>query len=521
MNFTIEDFAKNLNQNKFYLLIGKNGSGKEKFLSELEAFFSKDCETVSLEKAASLIQHERENDESEFTENGVDIGRTGRIYILQGIYPNLKKDFFSSSEKALIISGIDNKEKILKEASLLEEASAVKLCGVQKILDRGLKYMSTGEIRRMMLARALYANKKYLIVSNPFDGLDVESRQIIIKFFENLNSSSFPHLIFCAERYQEIPSTITNVIEFTNGEVSFCGTKSEYEKILSEKKSTQSESQKNKDKEFLNEISAAAANSAPQKISSSAANSTAGTNSEIGTISPEASDILVKMNNVNVGWGDNHVLRNLSWQLLKGEHYLIKGPNGSGKTTFLELITGDNKQVYSNDINIFGIKRGSGETIWDIKKHLGIVSYRIHVEYRMIGGISLQDVVISGFYDSIGLYEKATETQISTARKWLSFGNFEGRENESFRNLSYGEQRAVLILRAVVKNPLILILDEPCHGLDEAHREKILSLMNHIGNSGKTTMLHVTHDETEFLECEKHILQLCPNEDPMYKIIEL
>ena len=139
----------------------------------------------------------------------------------------------------------------------------------------------------------------------------------------------------------------------------------------------------------------------------------------------------------------------------------------------------------------------------------------------MIGGISLQDVVISGFYDSIGLYEKATETQISTARKWLSFGNFEGRENESFRNLSYGEQRAVLILRAVVKNPLILILDEPCHGLDEAHREKILSLMNHIGNSGKTTMLHVTHDETEFLECEKHILQLCPNEDPMYKIIEL
>lgn len=521
MNFTIEDFAKNLNQNKFYLLIGKNGSGKEKFLSELEAYFSKDCETVSLEKAASLIQHERENDESEFTENGVDIGRTGRIYILQGIYPNLKKDFFSSSEKALIISGIDNKEKILKEASLLEDASAVKLCGVQKILDRGLKYMSTGEIRRIMLSRALYANKKYLIVSNPFDGLDVESRRIIIQFFEKLSSESLPHLIFCAERYNEIPSTVTNVIEYTNGEVSFYGTKSEYEKTLADKDSSQSEIQKNKDKEFLNEISAEAANSALHPISSSAANSTASTNSENGTFSPDASNILVQMNNVNVGWGENHVLRNLSWTLCKGEHYLIKGPNGSGKTTFLELITGDNKQVYSNDIQIFGIKRGSGETIWDIKKHLGIVSYRIHVEYRMIGGISLQDVVISGFYDSIGLYEKATETQISTAKKWLSFGNFEGRENESFRNLSYGEQRAVLILRAVVKNPLILILDEPCHGLDETHREKILSLMNHIGSSGKTTMLHVTHDESEVLECEKHVLQLCPNEEPMYKIIEL
>ena len=114
------------------------------------------------------------------------------------------------------------------------------------------------------------------------------------------------------------------------------------------------------------------------------------------------------MHNVNVGWGDHAVLRNLNWTLRRGEHWLLRGPNGSGKTTFLELITGDNMQVFSNDIKIFGNRRGSGESIWDIKKRLGIVSYRIHVEYRMIGGISLQDVVISGFYDSIGLYEKAT-----------------------------------------------------------------------------------------------------------------
>ena len=213
------------------------------------------------------------------------------------------------------------------------------------------------------------------------------------------------------------------------------------------------------------------------------------------------------MNNVNVGWGDNHVLVDLNWKLYKGEHWLIQGPNGSGKTTFLELITGDNMQVYCNDVYLFGIKRGSGDTVWDIKKRLGIVSYRLHVEYRMLGGINPLSVIISGFHDSIGLYTQPSDLEIAAAKKWLALGGFAGREDENFKNLSYGEQRAILILRAAVKNPEILILDEPCHGLDEQYRNKILHLMSLIAKGGTTTMLHVTHDITEKLEDEKHILQ--------------
>ena len=171
------------------------------------------------------------------------------------------------------------------------------------------------------------------------------------------------------------------------------------------------------------------------------------------------------------------------------------------------------------DIHIFGIKRGSGESIWDIKKELGIVSYRLHVEYRMLGGTPLQNVIISGFKDSIGLYETPTDVELAAAKKWLSLGGFAGRETEAFGNLSYGEQRAILILRSAVKCPKILILDEPCHGLDESYREKILNLMNLIGKQGTSTMLHVTHDPTEILECEKHVLELHPAENPMYKII--
>ena len=226
------------------------------------------------------------------------------------------------------------------------------------------------------------------------------------------------------------------------------------------------------------------------------------------------------MRGVNVGWGNNRVLQDLNWTLRKNEHWLIRGPNGSGKTTFLELITGDNMQVFSNDIKIFGARRGSGETIWDIKKKLGIVSYRLHVEYRMVGA-TLLAVIVSGFKDSIGLYEQATDTEIAAAKKWLALGGFAGREGESFNSLSYGEQRAILILRAVVKAPQILILDEPCHGLDESFRQKILDLLELIAKSGTTTLLHVTHDPTEALSAEKRILEFHPGESPMYKIIEL
>ena len=231
-------------------------------------------------------------------------------------------------------------------------------------------------------------------------------------------------------------------------------------------------------------------------------------------------ETLIEMNDVNVSWGDHAVLRHVNWSLRRGEHWLIQGPNGSGKTTLLELITGDNGQVFSNDVRLFGKRRGSGETIWDIKHRLGIVSYRLHVEYRMVGS-SLLDVIVSGFHDSIGLYKTPSDIEIDAAKKWLSLGGFAGRENETFHTLSYGEQRAILILRAAVKCPSILILDEPCHGLDEDFHQKILDLLEIIAESGTTTLLHVTHEMSEVLKCEHHLLELLPTQDPMYRIVEI
>jgi molybdate transport system ATP-binding protein len=320
----------------------------------------------------------------------------------------------------------------------------------------------------------------------------------------------FPIIVLCMDRWHEIPESITHVIEFSNKEVSFCGTKQDFLLFKNFEKADETDSLVDFSKQFSETLEDSSVCVKDDELDSG--------NLQNQSDSKESEEILFELKNVNVGWDGKLVLKNLSWKLKKGEHWLIQGPNGCGKTTLLELITGDNKQVYCNDVTIFGIKRGSGESIWDIKKHLGIVSYRLHVEYRMVGNTSIQNVIISGFKDSIGLYETPTDVEIQIAKKWLSLAGFEGRELESFGSLSYGEQRAVLILRSVVKSPKILILDEPCHGLDENYRKKILNLMELIAEKGKTTMLHVTHDITEILSCEKYTLQFVPEEDPMYKI---
>ena len=535
----ISNISWQMKQGENWLVIGPNGGGKADFVNALASnqqtgnlqsgtlkvvpntdglysnIFQNSTDIVSLERAARLIQEERENDESDYVEGGVDHGRTGRLFIAQGIM-NLKKG-----------------DALPEEAKRLETYPAVKLCGVEKILDRGLKYMSTGEIRRTLLARSLISGKKLLILSDPFAGLDIESRTILLEFFNNIAEKSakdenLPHIILGMERWHEIPDAITNVIEFSDKKVSFCGSRSDYEILLEKRKSENAKNAEAERQTFAENLDDTLKNTAIlQNVTPQSETNPGGQEnpqSQENFPAPQQknppAETLIEMNHVNVGWGENHVLRDLTWKLQKGQHWLVRGPNGSGKTTFLELITGDNKQVYSNDIHIFGIKRGSGETIWDIKQHLGIVSYRLHVEYRMLGGISLQNVIISGFRDSIGLYGNASDIELSAAKKWLKLGGFEGRETESFGNLSYGEQRAILILRSAVKCPKILILDEPCHGLDEKFREKILQLVETIANGGTTTLLHVTHDPTEVLPCEKHILELRPTENPMYKIIE-
>ena len=181
--------------------------------------------------------------------------------------------------------------------------------------------------------------------------------------------------------------------------------------------------------------------------------------------------MLVEIKNTTVKYGKLLVIDNLNWSLEKGENWAVLGPNGSGKSTLVNLILGDNLQAYANDIYLFGKRKGSGETVWDIKKKIGFVSSGLQIHYRK--QILAHDVILSGFFDSIGLYRHATPEQQLIAQGWIETLGISEKSKKRFNQLSYGEKRLILIARAMVKSPPLLIMDEPCQGLDKENRKMI------------------------------------------------
>ena len=200
---------------------------------------------------------------------------------------------------------------------------------------------------------------------------------------------------------------------------------------------------------------------------------------------------LVQLNEVSIRYGDVIIFENLSWTIERNQHWQLTGPNGSGKTALLSLITGDHPQCYVNDILVFGFQRGNGESIWQIKQYIGYVSTALQWEYRV--GTSLRNVIISGFYDSIGLYSKYTDRQREIANDWLAVLGMSERADEPFNKLSYGDQRLLLIARSMVKHPPLLILDEPCLGLDDMNRQLVLALIEKICAGSQTSVVYVNH----------------------------
>ncbi len=252
-------------------------------------------------------------------------------------------------------------------------------------------------------------------------------------------------------------------------------------------------------------------NSIPETLSFPAESSEASRN--------EGDQVLIEMKGASVKYGEKSIIKNLNWTVLHNENWAIVGPNGAGKSTLLKLIVGDNQQVYSNKVKIFGKKRGSGESIWEVKNKIGYISSEFQFNYRK--RINAVEVVLSGFFDSIGLYRTASASQINMAQEWLNTFGITHLENRRIDSLSDGEKRLVLIARVLVKSPLLLILDEPCQGLDPVNRKMILDLVDSVGHSGMSNLLFVSHHADEIPSCMTHMLEFKkqPSKDSEYRAI--
>lgn len=202
-------------------------------------------------------------------------------------------------------------------------------------------------------------------------------------------------------------------------------------------------------------------------------------------------DPLIKMIDVNVHYNERSILQNINWQINKGEYWQLKGPNGSGKTTLLSMINGDNTKAYRQNITLFGYKKGTGESVWDIKKHIGYFSQAIMRFFERYD--SAENMIAGGMADTIGLYQQPSDRVMQLANEWLQVLGLQHQNKKLFVNFSPGHQRMILIARAMIKHPPLLILDEPTAGLNDADAALIVSLINKIAAETNTAVIFVSH----------------------------
>lgn len=481
---------------------------------------------VSLEESDRILDREQAIDDSDFVEGGVDPGTTVRSFIASG----------------LAGSGVGGASGFRWHAVGDEVlAPVVDVCGVRNILDRGLRFLSTGELKRAMFARAILADPDVLVVDEPEDGLDAAGKIWIRSLFEGFVRKGRPAVLMVSDRTGDFPRMWNRQglaeggrlrvvgaagLSGTAGDSGGAGTAGGAGAVAAAAALAGHDMRRSFGTFVVPDGKAILFGGMPGllpevlipelvgKAASGASQAAAGSAAE-GSEAP-----LVELRGVSVGWSGQVVLDSLDWIVRKGEHWLVRGPNGAGKSTLLELVTGDHPQAFRNDVRLFGRRRGSGESVWEIKARVGIVSHRLHLEYRRVGDVSLEDALVSGFHDSVGLYAEVPDSERGAAREWLALAGFAGRGRVRFGRLSFGEQRALLVARAAIKEPELLVLDEPCHGLDPEHRERTLALLGAIAGRGRSTLVHVTHDPAEVLDCERRVLELGTGEGRGWRILE-
>ncbi len=469
------DFTLNKGEN--WAIIGNSGSGKSALLQTIAGRFNITGGEVKYIFFEDFLAHTPVKDDTlthhklialvESKHHFRNLSNTTEFYYQQRYNS-------SDSEDALTV------EQYLQQVKAVNDANAywtfdkvIETLNLATLRTKQLIKLSNGETKRLMLAAALLKNPVILLLDTPLTGLDVQTRAVFNVILNEITASGIT--VIMATSPHEIPDSITHIAALDNGNIAQVIKKADFKpELFTEDNSAKIDRDKlsallnNADKPHYN--------------------------------------LIVQMNHVHIKYGDKVILNNVNWQILPGERWALLGPNGAGKSTLLSLINGDNPQAYANDIILFDKKRGTGESIWDIKKKIGFVSPELH-QYFPTDNSCLQ-VIESGYYDTLGLFRPSQKAKADAALSWMQALEIDQYARHLLKNIPASAQRLCLLARALIKNPDLLIFDEPCQGMDDHQQNHFKQVVNTICDLSPVTLIYVTHYQHEIPDSVTKVLRL-------------
>ena len=434
---------------KVIAVVGRNGSGKTLYIERLRRLMASD-------KVRYIA----------FTDSyGVNVD--GQYYLqLRWNQHDIDHETPTVGEllqRAYLLAGEDTEERRQLKEHLYE------LFHMESLLDKYIITLSSGELRKFQLTKTLFASPKLLIMDNPFIGLDAETRDQLKELLLLLAEDCDMEVMLVLSKTDDIPAFVSKVIEMEEPEDAAHTEYADVSDYYAHQEAVPAHVLSDEKRQALLELPYHDNDYQCQRV--------------------------VDMKQVTIRYGERTILKDLDWTVMNGERWALSGQNGSGKSTLLSLICADNPQSYACDITLFDRPRGSGESIWDIKKHIGYVSPEMHRSYKR--NLPVIRIVASGLMDSIGLYAIPTPQDYERCRWWMDIFGIASLADRPFLQLSSGEQRLALLARAFVKDPQLIILDEPLHGLDLWNRRLVKDVIETFCQRRNKTMIMVTHYQEE------------------------
>ncbi len=471
------DLNFQIDKGENWALIGESGSGKSALLQIIAGKFHLSAGSIRYHFHEEFLQKGHVDDAHltfhrliglvESKHHFRNLSNTSDFYYQQRYNSSDSEDALTVEEYLLSIKPFTTDTPYWTLGKTLQRLN------LDSLRNKQLIKLSNGETKRLMIAAALLKNPVLLLLDNPLSGLDIQTRAEFTSIISDIIASGIT--IIMATSPFEIPAAITHVAVLQKGAI--------VQQIPANQFDPSAFSLTDKEKVDRDELTAL-----------------------LNIHNTPIYEWIVKMIKVNITYGDKAILKNVNWQLKQGERWALLGPNGAGKSTLLSLINGDNPQAYANDIILFDRKRGTGESIWDIKSKTGFVSPELY-QYFPTDNSCLQ-VIESGFYDTMGLFRPSDPKKAATALRWMKALEIDRYARVLLKNIPASAQRLCLLARALIKNPALLIFDEPCQGLDLHQQQHFKMLIDTICKLSNVTLIYVTHYLHEIPDSVDKVLRL-------------